>query len=316
MRERAQGAGRCRRGAVLAALLVLAAPAASGAQPTVVVRYDPAQVPHVRFIAAFEEALARVTRAARLELRPLGDPRPPPRADAVLAVGYEALARALGGRRPVVAALVPRVSLELAVARAGRRLAPGGDVTGVYLDQPPRRSIRLVRLVLPGARELGVLLGPTSARLRHEIERAARAQGFRLRTADIGPGDSVPRVAERLLDGVDALLAVPDPLVYNRYSLHGILLAAYHHHVPMFGFSRAYVRAGALAAVYSEPQDLAVTAARLCARALRRRRIPPPVYPEVYRVSVNRHVARSLGLLVREEAELLRELRRGEGRKP
>ncbi len=290
-------------GRILAALLgcALLWPAQTVARPTVAVLYDPAQVPHVRFIAAFEEALAREARNARLELRPLGDSRPLPEVAAVVAVGYEALSTALEGRRPVVAALVPRISLETAVAHAARRLAPEGDVTGVYPDQPPERSLRLVRLVLPGARELGVLLGPTSARLRTELERAAQMQGLRLHVAEVGPGEGAPRIAEVLLDEVEALLAVPDPLVYNRYTLHGILLAAYHHHVPMFGFSRAYVRAGALAA-------------RLCAQAMRRRRLPAPVYPETFRVSVNRHVARSLGVFVPGEAELLRELERSEGR--
>ena len=314
MRDRPQRGKKRGLGTAFAALLGLVTlwPAQVLARPTVAVLYDPAQVPHVRFIAAFERALEREARNARLELRPLGDTRPLARVAAVVAVGYEALSTALEGHRPVVAALVPRVSLETAVARAARRLAPEGDVTGVYLDQPPRRTMRLVRLVLPGARELGVLLGPTSARLRTELERAAHTQGFRLHTTEVSPGESPPRVAEALLDEVEALLAVPDPLVYNRYTLHGILLAAYHHHVPMFGFSRAYVQAGALAAVYSEPQDLAPTVARLCARAMRRRRLPAPVYPEIFRVSVNRHVARSLGVFVPGEAELLRELERGE----
>ncbi len=298
---------------LVALLPLLLGAGTAAARTTVVVLYDPAQVPHVRFIAAFEEALAQQAPEARLVLRPLGAALPERRPRLLVAVGYEALKAALPGEQPVLAVLVPRVTLEAAIARAGRRLAPDGTVTAVYLDQPPDRRMRLVRLILPGARTLAVLLGPTSRRQRPALERAARIQGLRLRIGEVGPADRPPRVAESLLPGTDGLLAVPDPLVYNRYTLHGILLSAYHHHLPMFGFSKGYVRAGALAAVYSEPQDVARTAAELIRSALRRR-LPPPAYPRLFRVAVNRHVARSLAVTVPDERRLEALLRAAEER--
>lgn len=305
---------RRRRARGLLVLLPLLLGAGTAGAHTVAVLYDPARVPHVRFVAAFEEALTERSPRARLVLRPLGADLPERRPRLVVAVGQEALEAALAGELPVLAVLVPRVTLEATAARAGRRLAPEGTVTAVYLDQPPARRLRLVRLVLPGARTLAVLLGPTSRRQRPRLVQAARVQGFRLRIGEVGPADRPPRVAETLLPGTDGLLAVPDPVVYNRYTLHGILLSAYHRHVPMFGFSKGYVRAGALAAVYSEPQDVARTAAELGRRMLRRNGVPPPVHPRHFRVAVNRHVARSLAIMVPDERALEARLRAAEER--
>jgi len=161
-----------------------------------------------------------------------------------------------------------------------------------------------------------VLVGPGSRRLLPELREAAAILGIELVSEAVGPETLAPRAAERLLGEVEALLAVPDPVVYNRFTLPGILLSAYHHHVPMFGFSAAYVRAGALAAVHSGPRDLAPQAARLALRLLRRRAVPPPEHPARFRVTVNRHVARSLGILLPPEAELRERLRRLEDGAP
>ena len=72
----------------------------------------------------------------------------------------------------------------------------------------------------------------------------------------------------KVLASADVILAMPDPMIFNNGTIHNILLAAYREERPLIGFSPAYVRAGALAAVYSTPQQIAHQIAETIQRAL------------------------------------------------
>jgi len=64
---------------------------------------------------------------------------------------------------------------------------------------------------------------------------------------------------DELLIDSDVLLAVPDSEIYNSNSIRNILLSSYRRGIPLVGFSQAYVKAGALCAIFSTPEQLAAT---------------------------------------------------------
>jgi ABC-type uncharacterized transport system substrate-binding protein len=106
------------------------------------------------------------------------------------------------------------------------------------------------------------------------------------------------------------MLAVPDPAVLTPNSAKWLLFTAYQRGVPVLGFSKAYVNAGALGAVYSSPDQIGRQAAEIAARLERDAfsNLGPSVYPTYFSVALNRSVARSLRLDVPDEVELLRKL--------
>lgn len=225
------------------------------------------------------------------------------RADVVLAVGQSAAKRALQeSSRPVLAVLVGLRDVE----RLSRE-HPGRSLGAVVLDQPLERYLRLVRAVLPEAKRVGVLLGPDST---------AQMQGLRLEAA---PGqlqmdvhevrqaaDLVPALDHLLFAG-DALLPLPDGLVSGPAAARTILLTSYRHRRPVFAHSAAYVTAGALAAVFSTPEHIAVDVADLLAATSEPASLVRKVHsPRRFDVAVNRAVARALGLVVADE-QVLRE---------
>lgn len=81
----------------------------------------------------------------------------------------------------------------------------------------------------------------------------------------------------------------------------------------MMAFSPAYVRAGALLAVYSTPTQIGQQAGALARGVLLGQPLGVPQYPLQFEISVNEHVARSLGLKLDADqlAERLRRLERG-----
>ena len=118
-----------------------------------------------------------------------------------------------------------------------------------------------------------------------------------------------------MLGRSDLLLAAPDAQVYTRSTLQGMLLSAYRANNPVIGFSSAYVRAGALAAVYSTPEQIGRQAAEMILRAAGQTdwQLPAPQNPRYFSVEVNRDVARALGLSLEEDSRLLERLKRSEG---
>jgi ABC-type uncharacterized transport system substrate-binding protein len=104
---------------------------------------------------------------------------------------------------------------------------------------------------------------------------------------------------------------LPDPLVFNKGTVQSLLLTTYRYQDPVIGFSQAYVKAGALAAVYSSPEQIGRQTGEALVRVLAGRALllPLPEYPKYFSVSVNYQVARSLGLSVGDEALIYQKLK-------
>lgn len=212
-------------------------------------------------------------------------------------------------RVPILSTLLPRLSFERVLAESGRR--PSGQLTALYLNQPLTRQFDLARLALPQARRLGVLLGPESQAQQARLEEAAQSRGLKLVSAHVKPAEPIFAELKKILDESDLLLALADPQVYNSGSIQNILLTSFRARVPMLAFSPAYVRAGALLALYSTPAQIGQQAGGMARGVLQGHPLGPPQHPQDFSVSVNEHVARSLGLSL--DAQVLTErLRRME----
>jgi ABC-type uncharacterized transport system substrate-binding protein len=116
---------------------------------------------------------------------------------------------------------------------------------------------------------------------------------------------------QSLLRDVDVVLALPDPEVFNGQTAGNILTAAYRRRVPLVGFSPAYVKAGALLALYSTPAQIGSRGGDILRQALSGNALPRPQWPADFVVKLNSDVAHSLGLAL-DEAALAEQLRRQE----
>jgi len=209
---------------------------------------------------------------------------------------------------PLLAILVPRLAFERIADPARLR---GGSLSAVFLDQPPARQVELIRLALPAVRNVGILVGAESKAHGAGLEKASRERGMHLATSQVGP-EGLFLALQSLLAEVEVLLALPDPAVFNSQTAANILTAAYRRQVPLVGFSPAYVKAGALLALYSTPAQVGSRGGEALRQALPGKTLPPPQWPREYVVAVNHDVARSLGTALDEKllAEQLRQRER------
>ena len=232
----------------------------------------------------------------------------------VITLGAKALSQVMGvaGHPPVVAALIPRQGFERIVANGGKKGSTG--VTAVYLDQPFSRQLGLLRLVAPNARVLGVVWGPESLAQRSQLLAVLRGTGLQLREAEIAGADSLVSGLKSTISDADVFLAVPDPQVFNAATISDILMMTYRARVPVLAFSPAYTKAGAMASLFTSPQQIGVQAATMAAAYLQSGSLPAADYPNDYAVSVNEYVARSMGFSL--EAQRLRAQLAGQEKKP
>jgi ABC-type uncharacterized transport system substrate-binding protein len=237
-----------------------------------------------------------------------------PDARLIVTLGTRA-ARELSGTLPVpvLHAAIPAAVFSSLEPVGEPHTHPEGH-TALFLDQPTARQAAVVRLALPQLQRLGVLTTSADDPLVASLRAAARDEGMDLIDELVPESDLlIPRV-DRLLRYADALLVTPDAGLYNRYTLQKVLLAAYRQRKPVIGLSAAYVTAGALLAVHSDPEMIGNDLGAMIDHYLAKGRLPLPRHPRRFAVAVNRQVARSLGLSVPEAQTLTDALRQREAR--
>ena len=231
----------------------------------------------------------------------------------IVTLGFEAAQALVSSdvRTPVLSALLPRSSFERVLRASGRKVS--SQLSAIYLDQPLSRQVALIRLALPSVRRIGVLWGTESLIHAPSLRLLAPSSGFQFVEANIVASEPLFPGLKRVLDDSEVLLALADPTVYNSNTIQNVLLASFRARVPVLAFSPAYVRAGALLALYVTPTQVGQQVASVVRGVLQGKALPSsPAYAQNFSVAVNGHVARSLGLALDADG-LASQLRQREG---
>jgi len=226
----------------------------------------------------------------------------------VIALGVKALTAAsrLKHTTPVLGVFTPIPTFNSLLEKSGRELS---IFSAIVLDQPYWRQISLVKAILPEAKKVGILLGSTSSQNIEFLIEEGEKVGLSVDVENISQESELIPKLKKSLENNDLLLAIPDPMIYNRETAQPILLTSYRHQKPVFGYSQSYVKAGALAAVYSSTKDLAKQAAEIAIKTqLAPGLLPPPQTPKYFSVQVNHQVARSLNISTINDDEIYRKL--------
>lgn len=189
------------------------------------------------------------------------------------------------------------------------------NVSAIYLDQPYIRQLNLIKLFKTDKQVLGVLFGPATSALRTLLEMAANNLKIPIETESVTEEAEVGPALRRILESSDILLALPDPIVYNRDTIFNILLSSYHNQIPVIGFSASYVNAGAMLAVFSTPSDIGIHIAETIRQFVISdgNDLPDAEFPRYFSVEVNGSVARSLDINLPASGELKQRLEQMEG---
>jgi len=298
--------GLARLAVIVASLLTLSAPAWAG---NVVVLRSRAAGPYDEAIAGFDAAFrGQVTRftiedtgAARLAER-VGTLRP----DALVAIGLRA---ALYARDHF-----PRTPIVFCVVQDPEHSDLGGAwITGVSTAIPQQVELASLRTAAPDVRRVAVFYGrDTGAEFARGARTAAAAVGFELVEVPIANLSELAGRAREAVAHADALWMPADPTVAASEPFKFLLKLSLDQRKPLFVFSDALVKAGALAAVvpdYAAAGAQAAEAVRRIQSGERAGDIPVAATRRT-RLVVNEATARALGrelpLAVRRDGEVLK----------
>lgn len=231
----------------------------------------------------------------------------------LIAVGVQALSE-LSQRKtqlPIFGVFIPQSSYDSIWNQTKRSQQ---QFSAILLDQPFNRQINLLKNLLPKIERAGVLYGPTSHRYSDELRQVAIRENIVLAEQEVFESAELTPKLKLILEDSQALLAIPDPSIYSRETAQTILLTSYRYQKPVIGFSQAYVKAGALAAVYSSPSQIAKQAAEIIMQT--QETLPLPRFPKYFSVDINRQVARSLSIDLQDEHALSEALLKMERQSP
>ncbi len=224
----------------------------------------------------------------------------------VVTIGLLAASQILvanSGRIPILSLLLPRISYELLTKNTQNR-----QVSAIFVDQPLQRQLDLIRTVMPSARKIGVIYGPQSEIFFSNIKNLASIRGFSVQSEFVSRDSELYIALQSILIDTDVFLALPDPLIINVSTAQNVLLTSFRFRVPVIGHSAAYTHAGALAAVYSTPNQIGIESGQILRQFIKSGLLPNPSYPRLFSVSINQKMAENLGLVVRAESDVVRQL--------
>ena len=147
---------------------------------------------------------------------------------------------------------------------------PGGNVTGLSIQQTDLAAKRLLRAVIPGLARMGVLAnvgGPSVLLDLRELEGAARALKVELIPMQIRRGEDIAPAFDALKGRAEAVYVANDPLVdTHRQQIQALALAA---RLPAVYGSREHVESGGLMSYGASFSDLFRRAAEVVDKILR-----------------------------------------------
>ena len=251
--------------------------------------------------------------AAKFTITVAGQPRQPGtdnNSAIVVAVGSNACKAALvnTASTPLLCTFLPRSNYRNLVKTLSENnpSIASKQHSAIYFDQPLSRYMALIKLITPAAKHLGTAVGPQSSQLLPEIEKLAGKQQLQLHHTLLRDNKNPLSALTIVVEQSEVFLINPDKANLNKTVARWLLRLCIRQRIPVIAYSKNYVNAGALAAVYSSPENIGRDTGESINRWLGKgsQSLQAPRYPRYFTVSSNLHVARALSIKLPENQQL------------
>jgi putative ABC transport system substrate-binding protein len=217
-------------------------------------------------------------------------------------------------------AIIPIVGFDhetdpVAAGYAASLARPGGNVTGVFLDQSEisGKQLQLLRELVPGLTRVAVLFDAAVASAQREsVQEAARRLGITIAPIVWRGPDTLPATLQSATqDGARGLIVLSSPHIHEQGNRPLIADAALKKRLPAIGLLSSFPRDGLLMAYGPVQKDMLRSAAELVAKVLDGTRPAdlPIRRPVSFELVINQKTAKELGLTIpqslRVQAELI-----------
>ena len=115
----------------------------------------------------------------------------------------------------------------------------------------------MAKLILPEAKIAGVMTGPSSKQRQYDLSQSLTDASLVPNIVNIGLEDNPVHILGPIIKSSDVFIPVPDNRLVNIATAKWILQLSYRYKVPVIAYSKTYLEAGALAAIYSSVENIA-----------------------------------------------------------
>ncbi|MFQ5786678.1 MAG: ABC transporter substrate-binding protein [Thermodesulfobacteriota bacterium] len=175
----------------------------------------------------------------------------------------------------------------------------GQNITGISTEIAIEEQFKGYQTILDSLQNLGVIYDPSkTGNIMVSAETKAKDIGMNLVKYEIDSPKMVSEALESLVGRIDALWLLPDSTVITKKSFNIIKSTTLENNIPLLCMSDVFVKAGALAAVFSNYKCVGKQAAQLAGEILER--LSPCslgiVNPDSFNLAINTDTAEKLGL--------------------
>lgn len=175
----------------------------------------------------------------------------------------------------------------------------GLNITGIATEIPIEEQLKGFQTILYPLKNIGVIYDPSKTGvIIANAEKKVEDIGVDLVKYEINSSEEVPEAIEGLTGRIDALWLLPDSTVVTKKSFDIIKSTALEKKIPLLCTSDVFVKAGALAAVFSDYKFVGRQAAQLAGEILSQ--TDPGslgiVNPDSFKLAVNADTAEKLGI--------------------
>lgn len=176
----------------------------------------------------------------------------------------------------------------------------GREITGVYLEPSPRKTLEALKAALPRAAVVGALYSTATQAYMDEAKKAAGVLGLTLNVKTAATVGELARQAPALIATSDVVWMIPDPVTSSQIAFQTLLQISLNHSIPVFALSQKYVSAGAIAALTSNYAENGKQAGTLALHVSQGRRASSivPEFAKVSGLTVNLKTAQRLGFSI------------------
>lgn len=203
----------------------------------------------------------------------------------------------------------PPIILTCCLVSTLKNIGPDGNhpVSGISIDVPLKLQFELIAEALPKARSIGMLYhtgseqhqekdqeNPFVKKIMHNLPK-----GWRLEAVAIDKHKTVANAIKELFNrDVDVVWTFSDAKVFNKATIRSLLLTAIRKHIPVFGCSLGFVKAGSLFGISINPQTQGTQVAELTHHLLtsKDKTITEKMKIPKYEIALNSIVAEQLSI--------------------
>lgn len=287
---------------------LLVPPPAYAKSPSILIIADPKIKIHQQISTHLKEILLNGLngRSFSAEIHPLNDTSQKKvtikKPSLIITLGIKAAKLTLPSSAPILYTLISENNLQKNLVcntpNCKKKSLKTANSYAIFLDQPLARQLNFLSLLLPTAKRIGVLTAPFSFNKLNTLYTESVKLKLTLNTRHLDNESMLNRQLNALINQIDVLFALPDPLIHNKNNIPNLLLSTYRYNIPVIGFSKTYVNAGAIAAIYSSPEQITKHIAELANKiitspsSIKNNRFPA----KYFTIAINKSVARSLDL--------------------